>query len=349
MANYRKRIATVKEEIEKRSLDSFLVTDETNVSYLSGFSGRDSFFLITLKKEIFITDSRYIEEARDELRAFVIELVQLSNYETIRELIQKNNLKKIGFESMSLVYEVAKRLKGSIGSSKLIPIKGLIENFRAIKDDKEIRSIEHSIQLTQAVLKNILKLMRPGISEKFLTKRIETDFINAGAHPSYEPIVACGRNSSKPHARASDAKIKKNSFVMIDIGCNLNQYHSDCTRMVLLGKVKDKFKRIYNIVYEAQRKALEMIRPGVKISEVDLAARRHIDDNGFGKFFGHSLGHGVGMEVHEEPAISKLNHDILKPGMVFTVEPAIYIPAFGGARLEDMVLVTEDGHEVLTR
>ena len=349
MANHETRIALLRKEMGVRGLDSFLVTNETNVSYLSGFEGKDSSILITRAKKIFLTDSRYIEEAKSNIKTFDIELISLSNYEILKELIQKNNLKKIGFESMDLPYEVAKRLKGMIGRSKLAAVKGLVEAFRAVKDAKEIGLIKDSIRLTQKVLKKVLSEMRPGVSEKSLSAKVEVEFINAGGHPGFPPIVACGANSSKPHAHAGDTKIKNDSFVMVDIGCCLNQYNSDCTRMVLLGKVKGKFKKIYNIVYEARKIALDMIRPGIQISEVDLAARRHIEKNGFGRFFGHSLGHGIGLEVHEKPAISRLNQDTLKPGMVFTVEPAIYIPRFGGARIEDMVLVTEDGYEILTR
>lgn len=349
MADHEKRIAILRKEMDERSLDSFLVTNETNVSYLSGFEGRDSSLLITRYRKIFLTDSRYIEEAESELKRFDIEMVKVSNYETIDGLIRKNNLKKIGFESMDLPYEVVKRLKGMIGRSRLIACKGLIEAFRAVKDAGEIKLIRKSIRLTKKVLDKVLRELKPGLSEKYLSGQIEVEFINAGGRAAFPPIVACGANSSKPHARSGDTKIKKDSFVMVDIGCSLNHYSSDCTRMVLLGKVKEKLKRIYNIVHEAEEIAIGMIRPGVRISEVDLAARRHIEENGFGKFFGHSLGHGVGLEVHEKPAISRLNQDTLKPCMVFTVEPAIYIPGFGGVRIEDMVLVTENAHEVLTR
>lgn len=346
---YKKRIGALEEAMRKKRLDSFLVTDETNVSYLSGFEGRDSTLLFTTKERYFITDSRYIEDAKDVVRSFDIELVEASNYETLERLIKKSRLRRIGFESMNLPYEVACRLKGALGSSKLIPFKNLIEIFRSIKDGGEIRLIKDSIRLTKYVLNKILKLVRPGASEKFLSYRIEIEFIKAGAQPSFVPIVASGKNSSRPHARPTGARLTLNSFVMIDIGCNLNKYNSDLTRIVISGRVKDKFKRIYAIVRDAQRMALDNIRPGARISEVDLAAREYIKDQGFGRYFGHSLGHGVGMAVHEEPAISRTNYDTLKPGMVFTVEPAIYIPGFGGARLEDMVLVTDKGFEILTR
>ncbi|MBI5124272.1 MAG: aminopeptidase P family protein [Candidatus Omnitrophica bacterium] len=349
LLNYIKRSALLKAELKKQSLDAFLVTNEKNVSYLSGFTGNDASLLITLSEDFFITDSRYIEEARKGVKYFAIEVARLSNYETISSLVRANKLKRIGFESMNLQYGVVERLKGMIGRSRFTAVKDLVERLRAVKDDGEVALIRDSIRLSRAVLGKVLRLMKPGVSEKFLKRRIETEFIDGGAHAGYEPIVACGKNSSKPHAKATEACIKKNSFVMIDLGCSLNLYNSDLTRMVILGNVREKFKKIYNVVREAQKKALDVIRPGAKISDVDLAARGCIDENGFGGFFGHAVGHGVGLEVHEAPSISRFNNDRLRPGMVFTVEPAIYIPGFGGARLEEMVLVTDDGYEVLTR
>lgn len=349
LIDYKKRIAALEGEIRKRSLDSFLVTDETNVSYLSGFEGRDSTLLFTPRERYFITDSRYIEDAKDAVRSFSLELVEASNYETLERLIKKSRLKKIGFESMNLPYEVVNRLKLLIGKAKFMPFKNLIETLRSVKDRTEIELIKNSIRLTKRVLDNVLKLIKPGISERSLSDRIEIEFIKNGARPSFRPIVAAGKNSSRPHARPEDVKLAPNSFVMVDIGCKLRGYNSDLTRMVILGRVKETFKKIYDIVRSAQRAALDNIRPGSRISEIDLAAREYIQEHGFGRYFGHSLGHGVGMEIHEEPTISKANHDTLKTGMVFTVEPAIYIPKFGGARLEDMVLVTDDGCEVLTR
>lgn len=346
---YKKRVDALVRAMREKGLDSFLVTDETNVAYLSGFEGEDSTLLITRNERFFITDSRYMEEAKEAVRSFSMELVKASNYEIIERLIKKSRLKKIGFESMNLPYEVVSRLKGMIGGVKFAPFKNLIEGFRIIKDAGEIRSIKNSVRLTRYVLHKILKLVKPGASEKFLSAKIETEFIDNGARPSFIPIAAAGKNSSKPHASPTDARIGRDSFVMIDLGCKLNKYNSDLTRMVALGRVKDRFKKIYSIVRDAQRRALDKIRPGERISSLDLAAREYIEEKGFGKCFGHSLGHGVGMAVHEGPAISRINHDTLKPGMVFTIEPAIYIPGFGGARLEDMVLVTDRGFEILTR
>ena len=344
-----KRIALLEAELKAGRLDAFIVTNETNVSYLSGFCGHDSMLLIASGKRFFLTDSRYIEDARNKMMDFEVVLVKGSTYAALKELIKKNNLKRIGFEAMNLPYEVATRLKDFAGSAVLAPTKDMVELLRAVKDEAEIELIRKAISLTKAVMERAVKEVEPGISEEAIDKKIEIDFIKNDAQASFEPIVAAGPNSSKPHAIPSGALIENNSFVMIDIGCNLNGYNSDLTRMVVLGKVNKKFKKIYNTVSAAQNKAIEKVAPGARLAEVDKAARGYIQSKGFGKYFGHSLGHGVGMDVHEEPSVSSRSQGILKAGMVITIEPAIYIPKFGGVRIEDMVLVTDKGCEILSR
>lgn len=347
--DYKKRLRKLRAQLIKKKLDSFLVTNETNVAYLSGFTGSDSLLLITADTQFFLTDSRYTEEARENLSGFTIVEVASSTYETIAGLVRKNRLKKIGFESMNVPFAVARRLGSYTGASKLKPAGDIVEKLRAVKDGEEIRLIEKSAALAKKVLKKAMAHITPAITEKDLSRMIECDFIKNGAASAFEAIVASGKNSSKPHAHPTDARIGKNNFVMLDIGCRLNNYNSDITRMALSGRVKNRFKEIYMIVKTAQARAIESIRPGCRIADLDAAGRIYIKRKGFGKFFGHSIGHGVGLDIHEEPSISERNNDVLMPGMVFTVEPAIYIPGFGGVRIEDMVLVTADGYRLLTR
>lgn len=349
MLDYRKRLKRLRDGFKDRSIESLLVTNESNVTYLSGFTGSDSLLFITPCSQFFLTDSRYVQEAKNSVNGFTIAEVSSSTYETIGSIARKNGIKRIGFESMNLPYEVVKNLKRYVGSSKLLPVKNVVERLRAVKDEEEITRINRAIQAAKNVLKKIIKDVAPGASERFLSGSVECAFIKIGARAAFQTIVACGKNSSKPHAHPTDDRIAKNDAVMIDIGCRLDSYNSDMTRMALIGKVKDKIKEIYAIVKIAEEKALEKIKPGRKISEVDSAGRQYIIDKGYGKFFGHSMGHGIGLDVHEEPNISGKNNDILKPGMVFTVEPAVYIPNLGGVRIEDMALVTNTGYEILTR
>jgi len=191
--------------------------------------------------------------------------------------------------------------------------------------------------------------LRPGATEEALARQAEIEFLKNGARPAFDPIVASGENSSKPHATPGHARLRKDSFVMIDMGCRLGGYCSDMTRTVILGAMKERFAAIYPVVRAAQKKAMEKVKPGARISEVDFAARGYIHSKGFGKYFGHSTGHGVGMDIHEQPAVSRTNGGLLKKGMVMTIEPAIYLPGFGGVRIEDMVLVTAKGCELLTQ
>lgn len=343
-----RRIKSLKEELRLRRLDSFLITNAVNVSYLSGFTGHDALILVTRSEDFFITDSRYIEEAQNSIKGFSIRLVQLSTYGTLKEIVSKRRLKRIGFESMDLPYEVAVKLRRQLGGASLVPVRDLIEGLRSIKDASELILIKDAIKLAKATFGKISKLVRPGIAENFIARNAELEFIKNGAQVSFEPIVAAGANSSKPHALPTGSKIAKNSFVMMDMGCRLNGYCSDITRMFVVGAMNKKFKEIYSVVIDAHDMAIDMVRPGARISDIDRCARDYIQKKGFGKYFGHALGHGVGMEVHELPAISRTNEEMLKPGMVFTIEPAIYIPKFGGVRIEDMVLVKRNGCEILT-
>ena len=349
MFDLKNRLKRLRRELNKRPAESLLVTNESNVTYLSGFTGSDSLLFITPDSQFFLTDSRYTEEARSSVRNFNVVEVTSSTYDTIGRIARKNGIKRIGFESMNLPYEVVKRLEANLAGIKLVPVNGAIESLRAVKEASEAALIKRSIRTTRRVLNDIISRARPGISEITLSELIECEFIKNGARAGFNTIVACGKNSSKPHAHPTHQKIAKNDVVMIDIGCRLDSYNSDMTRMLLMGKVKDKIKEIYSIVRAAQEKALKKIRPGLKASEVDAAGRQYIASKGYEKFFGHSMGHGVGLDVHEEPGISGRSKSILKPGMVFTVEPAIYIPNLGGVRIEDMVLVTEKGYEILTR
>lgn len=347
--DYKRRLGLLKKELAKQRLDALLVTNEANVRYLSGFEGHDSMVLITAGRSFFITDSRYIEEAEAGIRDYSVELVKASTYETLKALLARSGAARVGFEPMDIPYEVAHRLKGARSAAGFIPAKGFVEKFRRIKDAHEVKLLRNSIKLVKAVFSRAIKHIRPGIREDFISNFIEIEFLKNGARSGFEPIVASGANSSKPHARTSAKRIENNSFVKIDIGCTLDGYNSDITRMILLGKPNWKFNKIYEIVRAAQELAVSAVRPGRKFSDLDAAARSYIASEGFGKCFGHALGHGVGLEVHEEPSISPGGEGVIAPGMAFTLEPAIYIPGFGGVRIEDMVLVTDKGCEVLTR
>jgi Xaa-Pro aminopeptidase len=342
------RIDRLKGVLKKRRLDALLITSDVNVSYLSGFRGHDAMIIITPRKCFFITDFRYVEEAEETIEGFRIEVVRGSNYHSIVKVAKAMRLERMGFESMNLAYGVVSQLRKMVKGIRLVPIRGAVEEFRAVKDSDEVSLIKNSIYAAKSIYKRISDLVRPKVREFEISAVIESDIAQLKAKPAFSPIVAVDANSSKPHAIPGDRKIRKNSVVMIDLGVRLKGYCSDLTRTILLGRIPPEVKRIYEIVKAAQDRAIAKISPGVRIRDIDLSARGYIQRKGYGAFFGHSLGHGVGMEVHESPSLTKHNPQLIKEGMVFTVEPAIYIPGRYGVRLEEMVLVKRHGCEVLT-
>ncbi len=345
---FKGRIQRLIKKLDEKSLDSFLVTTDKNVAYLTGFRGEDSILLLTRKKVFFLTDSRYLEEARRNIEGCEITLVRGSTYDTIQDIAAKARLKKLGFESMNLHYEVYKRLKTMLKKTRLAGLQDMVEAMREIKDRQEIEAIKRAAKLTSSICKEFFKSIEFGRTEADLASRLKIAFIEKGASAAFDPIVASDGNAALPHAIPGSDKIKKDCVFMADLGARLNGYNSDMTRTTLFGKVSAKAKKIYDIVKRAQELAIKAVAPGVKASSIDSAARGYIESKGFGRFFGHSVGHGVGLDVHEWPSISGHSHALLREGMVFTVEPAIYIPSLLGVRLEDMVLVTRGGCEVIT-
>lgn len=347
--DHKKRLSALLKELEARKLDSFFVTSDINVFYLSGFAGHDSMLLITRRGSYLITDSRYIEEASRAVKGFEIVLVEKSIYDTVINIAREERLKKIGFEMMDLPYGAAHKLKGLLSPCNLLGVKGLIKTMRSVKDEAEVALVRASVGLLRDTFRKIEPKIKAGASEKSLAREVEISFIRKGGRSGFDPIIASGSNASKPHARPSDDMISADDMVMVDIGCALGGYNSDMTRMFTLGKVNGRLKEIYDIVSDAQAKAIEAVKPGASIASIDNAARSHITRYGYGRNFGHATGHGIGLEVHEDPTISRVCEGSLKSGMIFTVEPAIYLPGVGGVRIEDMVLVTDSGCEILTR
>ncbi|MFH0731848.1 MAG: Xaa-Pro peptidase family protein [Candidatus Omnitrophota bacterium] len=344
-------IKSVCQRLKNDKLDAFFISSPDNVSYLSGFKGKDSFLLITHSKDLFfITDPRYSHQAQKELKGFEIFSENLPVARKIKSIVKRFNIRKIGFEASHLSYNNVKKLQAAFKSScRLLPLTDIIENLRIIKTKDEITSIRKAISITKTAIKKALDYIRPGMTEAQIAAFLEYQMKKSGAQgEAFPTIVASGANSCMPHAVVSHRKIALHEPIIIDCGCCYNGYNSDLTRTVFLGRIDAQFKSMYNIVRDAQLKAISKIRPGLKASAIDRAAKDYIIQKGYAKFITHSLGHGVGLQVHEAPKISEKNNLYLRPGMVFTIEPGIYVPGAGGVRIEDMVLVTDKSHKVLS-
>lgn len=343
------RIDRLRLILRRNRLDAILVSNPSNIYYLSGFRGTDSYSLITILENFIITDFRFTEQAQREAVGFEVVSRGTNLFKNTAQLIKRLSLKKIGFESHHLTVKETQVI-GEVLGKRLYPTFQLIEKLRIIKEAAEIASIKKAAGITKTVLKKAIQEIRRGNREKEIALKIDFLLRKKGAESvAFPTIVASGPNASMPHARPTQRKVRDAEPVIIDCGARFNGYNSDLTRTHIVGKICQYFKFIYSIVASAQAKAIDKVRPGAKISEVDKAARGYITRKGFGKYFGHATGHCIGIDIHELPSINANNHTILKEGMVFSVEPAIYIPSWGGVRIEDTVLVTAKGHAVLTR
>lgn len=350
MTDYRKaRLAGLAEAASSLGADGFLVTDIHNVSYLTGFTGSSGFVLTAHGKSVFITDFRYKAQSAEEVKGCEI-VIQKSRWtEDVSALVRDMGIRKLAFESRQMSYEVHSALSKKLEGVELIPSRDAVEKLRIIKDDDEVRRIAEAIKRAEDGFTENLSRVTPGMAEKDTALGLEINIRSAGAlKMPFDIIVASGYRAALPHGIASDRVMAAGETVIIDFGGEAYGYQSDLTRSGVLGRPDAKQAEIYEIVLEAQKRAIELVRPGVACKDVDLAARDFIASKGYGEYFGHGLGHGVGLEVHEAPSVSYMSEDVVKPGMVFTIEPGIYIPGWGGFRIEDMVLATDDGCTVMT-
>ncbi|MBI5562595.1 MAG: aminopeptidase P family protein [Deltaproteobacteria bacterium] len=344
----KKRRALVREEAARRGVDGFLVTDIRNIRYLSGFTGGSAYMLVTAGRDWFLTDSRYGEQARDEVRAASLRIYK-KPLEAIAALVSELRLKVVGFESNNLTVDAHGRLRKVLSGVRLKPVSGFINGIRARKDRFEIEQLRASARLLSLCYETTERMLRPGVVESEVAFEAEAAARDAGAEGlAFDTIMASGWRGALPHGKASDKRVRKGELVVADMGVVFNGYNSDCTRTYCVGRAGAREREVYQVVLDAQRRAIETIRPGVPCSEVDRAARDYIAEAGYGGYFGHGTGHGVGLDIHEQPVVGPASKDALAEGMVITVEPGIYIPGWGGVRIEDMALVTKDGFEILT-
>ncbi len=344
------RLAKLQKKINGTGCDAVLIEDSTSLFYLTGLQFSAGSLLVTPQESHLIVDGRYFEIASKGLEV----PVHLLDERILQKLLKQLKVQTLGFAKESTTYARYAGLQQKITSKIVLePIENPVVALRMIKDANEIKRLKEAAELGSKGYEFILSLLRPGVTEKQLATELELFWRAEGAKgPGFEPIIGFGANASMPHYRSGDTQLKKGDIVLIDIGVILADYHSDMTRCVFYGKPKPKLKEVYELVREAQARALSMCKPGVTAGALDEAARSYLKKAGYEKEFSHSLGHGLGMEIHEDPRLSNnpLYANVkLKKGMVITIEPGIYLPGIGGVRIEDTVLVTANGYENLSR
>ncbi|MEH7354147.1 Xaa-Pro peptidase family protein [Neobacillus drentensis] len=342
------KIERLRSDFSHHGIDGILITSPFNRRYISNFTGTAGVVLISHDKALFITDFRYIEQASSQCQGFEIVKFSSSIPEEVARLAKELGIQKLGFEEDYLTYSSFKIYEKEI-EAELVPISGVVEKLRLIKTDAEINILKVAADIADAAFKYILDFIRPGKTELEVSNELEFFMRRAGAtSSSFNTIVASGYRSALPHGVASDKKIEAGDLVTLDFGAYYNGYVSDITRTVAVGEPDVKLKEIYNIVLEAQLRGMDGIKPGITGKEADALTRNYITEKGYGEYFGHSTGHGIGLEVHEGPSLSIKSDTILETGMVVTCEPGIYIPGLGGVRIEDDTLITKDHNQALT-
>lgn len=344
------RIDKLRLALQEQGLKALLITNATNRLYMTGFTGSSGYVLVTEAKAYLLTDFRYMTQAPQQATAYEVVEHAPRAMDTVKQLLEQQGIRKVGFEQNDLTYGTYLSTAQALSGIELAATDGVVERLRIIKDASELAVMQEAADLADRTFTHILGFLKPGVKELDIALEIEM-FVrkNGAASTSFETIVASGERSALPHGKASDRLLQPNEFVKMDYGAYYKNYCSDITRTVVLGKPTDKHKEIYNIVLEAQLEALDKIRPGMTGKEADALCRDVITRYGYGDYFGHGTGHGLGMEIHEEPRLSRQGNTVLTPGMTVTVEPGIYLPGFGGVRIEDDIVITETGIKIVTQ
>ena len=342
------------ELMNNASVEALLITDPYNLRYYTGFRGGEGTALITGQdSKVIITDARYTEAAEKECYdGFVVRQFDatISIYDILQEYISDEHITELGFENESVSYSFYSKLTNNLKDMILKPLDSTLLIPRQIKTPEEIELLRQAERIGDLAFEDILHVLKPGMTELEVAAEIEYSMKRHGAEGlSFDTIAASGVNSSMPHAIPSEKKLEMGDFLTMDFGCKYKGYCSDMTRTVCIGKASDEQKKIYNIVLSAQLRVLEELRPGMQCKDVDAIARDYIKVQGYGQYFGHGLGHGVGLYIHESPAFNTRDTSVVKPGMIETDEPGIYLSGKFGVRIEDMILITEEGCESLAK
>jgi len=356
-----RRVDTLREKLIQTSHDVLMVLVEENRRYLSGFSGEDGQFdesagalFITHDRLLLATDSRYELQAAKEAEAWDVFCYKQGVSKALPEITRMLNIRRMAFESKRVSFkhytEMKKELEAAHSGVDLVPTENMVEDIRVVKQEVEIQATRRALAVAETAFEETVGLIHPGMTEKEVAWILEKNMREAGGESlAFPTIVASGPNSALPHAIPTDRRIKEGEPILFDWGARLNGYCSDTSRTIVLGEGGDLFRQVFDVVAQAQKMAIKAIRAGAGTKAVDSLARKHIADNGFKERFGHALGHGTGLAVHEPPRLSPLSDTRLEAGMLVTVEPGIYLPDWGGVRIENQVVVRKEGAEVLNR
>lgn len=351
MVDFHKRRDQLKRLLKSESAQAILITNYRNVTYLTGFTGDDSYLMVTAKDCWVISDPRYEEQLQQEcpgLRA-AIRSPSVTLADATKEELRKSKLTSLLIEGDSMTASALERLRGALPETSIGISSGLVETLRTIKDKHEIATLRRAIDVAQRVFVSVRAQLTGQQSERDVANCIDHQIRLLGGNGcSFDPIVAVGARAALPHARPTDARIDSAPFVLIDWGAIVSHYRSDLTRVLVTSRIPPKFPKVYDTVLAAQTAAIAAMKPGVMVSEIDRIARSEIEKAGMGPKFNHGLGHGIGLDIHEAPRLGRNQDRPLEPGMVVTVEPGVYFPGWGGVRIEDDILITRDGHEVLS-
>lgn len=342
-----KRLANLRSVMQKQSIDAFLVTQRENIRYLTGFTGSAGSVIVTQKRQILITDFRYSEQSRKETAGFAIVIQKKDHLTEICKVAERIKAPALWFDGASLTVERARILRKH--GLHMRAVKDIVAVLRERKDAEELRRIKKAIKRAEDSFRELRHQIRCGMTEREVGLRLEWLIRSKGSRrTAFDIIVASGRNGAMPHAAVTDRRLRDGDLVTIDFGAEADGYFCDITRTFCIGRPTSRQREIHELVLRAQEAAIKSAHPGIVCSDIDKAARDIITTAGYGKHFGHATGHGVGLQVHEGPSVSGLSKSKVEPGMVITIEPGVYLPGWGGIRIEDMILITENGPEILT-
>jgi Xaa-Pro aminopeptidase len=342
------KLSKLRKALNQNKLDGILVTSPYNRRYITGFTGTAGVAIISENDSRFITDFRYTEQANEQAKEFQIIEHKTPIEQEIKTQLKEMNISRLGFEQDHVTFgEYA--LYSKTFEVDLVPVSGIIEEIRLIKTTEELDILKEAAKIVDDAFEHIQTYIKPGVKEIDISNELEFFMRKQGATASsFDTIVASGYRSALPHGVASNKEIQSGELVTLDYGALYKGYCSDITRTVAVGEISDQLNDIYHTVLEANMKGVKGTKPGMTGKEADDLTRNYIEEKGYGKYFGHSTGHGIGLEVHEGPTLSKRSDKVLQPGMVVTIEPGIYIASVGGCRIEDDIVITENGNERLT-